>query len=429
MPDKGKDSEKYSMQTRMVHGDWKQMQIDYSRALVPPISSAVTYSMDTEVFGGKKPIEFLMELEDFSRLPFYHYQRFDDPTWSLLEHKIAAAEGGETALVFATGMAAVTAGLMLNVSAGDEIVFHHAIYGNSHALITETFPRFGVKSIGLDFCDESALAAAINEKTRIVYFETPVNPLVNVVDIAAVRRIVDEAEERLGRKGQILVIADNTFPSPFCQRPLEHGVDIVVCSLTKSIAGFGADMGGALIIPDDMRPALVMHREVTGGIISPKVAWNIMMFGLPTLKVRMKTMQESALKIATFLADHSKIRKVNYPGLESHPQHEIAKRQMRDYNGEFAPGSMLYFELDTDDDRAIERFTQHAGDHSYSIALAVSLGHITTLLENPYNMTHLLVPEEDKKAMGLKPSGMRFSVGLEDPDDIMQDLRESLDMM
>ena len=167
----------------MVHGDWKQMELDYSRALVPPISSAVTYSMDTEVFGGKRPIEFLMELEDFSRLPFYHYQRFDDPTWSLLEHKIAAAEGGETALVFATGMAAVTAALMLNVSAGDEILYHHAIYGNTHALVAETLPRFGVKSIGLDFCDESALAEAINENTRIVYFETPVNPLVKLVDI------------------------------------------------------------------------------------------------------------------------------------------------------------------------------------------------------------------------------------------------------
>lgn len=429
MTDKGKNAEKYSMQTRMVHGDWKQMKLDYSRALVPPISSAVTYSMDTEVFGGKRPIEFLMELEDFSRLPFYHYQRFDDPTWSLLEHKIAEAEGGETALVFATGMAAVTAALMLNVSAGDEIVFHHAIYGNTHALITETLPRFGVKCIGLDFCDESALAEAINENTRIVYFETPVNPLVKLVDITAVCRIVDDAEERLGRKGQIQVIADNTFPSPFCQRPLEHGVDMVVCSLTKSIAGFGADMGGAIIIPDNMRPAFVMHREVTGGIISPKVAWNIMMFGLPTLKVRMKTMQESAMEIATFLADHSKVRKVNYPGLESHPQHEIAKRQMRDYKGEFAPGSMLYFELDTDDDRAIERFTQHAGDHCYSIALAVSLGHITTLMENPYNMTHLLVPEEHKEAMGLKPSGIRFSVGLEDSTDIIQDLKECLDTM
>jgi cystathionine beta-lyase/cystathionine gamma-synthase len=429
MLDKGKNAEKYSMETRMVHGDWEHTKLDYSRAMVPPISSAVTYSMDTGVFGGKKPLEFLMELDDLSRLPFYHYQRFDDPTWSILEHKIATAEGGETALVFASGMAAVTAALMLNVSAGSDILFHHAIYGNSHALITGTLPRFGVKSVGLDFGDEEALAAAINENTRVVYFETPVNPLVNLVDIAAVRRIVDEAEERLGRKGSIKVIADNTFPSPFCQRPLEFGVDMVVCSLTKSIAGFGADMGGAIVCPQDMRSAFVMHREETGGIISPKVAWNIMMFGLPTLKVRMKAMQESAMEIATFLADHSKVRKVNYPGLEAHPQHEIAKRQMHDYKGNFAPGSMLYFELDTDDPRAIERFTGHAGDNVYSVSLAVSLGHITTLMENPYNMTHLLVPEEDKQAMGLTPSGMRLSVGLEDAEDIISDLGECLDKL
>jgi len=150
-----------------------------------------------------------------------------------------------------------------------------------------------------------------------------------------------------------------------------------------------------------------MCREETGAILSPKAAWNILTFGLPTLGVRMKAMQQSALEVASYLSDHRKVRKVNYPGLEAHPQHEIAKRQMRDFRGDFAPGSMLYFELDTDDDGAVERFTEHAGDNSYCISLAVSLGHVSTLLENPYNMTHLLMSEEEKEAIGLGQSGMR----------------------
>lgn len=429
MPDKAEKALSYGKQTRLVHGDWEQAKLDYSHALVPPISSSVTYGMDTSVFGGKKPLEFLMELDDLSKLPFYIYQRFDDPTWSLLEHKIALAEGGETALVFGSGMAAITAALLTNLSAGDEMLYHRVIYGNTHSLVTGWLPRFGVKAAALDFNDESALSEAINEKTRIVYFETPVNPLVNLVDIAAVRRVVDEAEKKLGQSGGIKVVVDNTFPSPFCQRPLEHGVDLVVSSLTKSIGGFGADLGGAVIGPKDTRAAFVMYREETGAILSPKAAWNILTFGMPTLGVRMKAMQEGAMEIAQFLADHSKVRRVNYPGLESHPQHEIARRQMRDFKGDFAPGSMLYFELDTDAPAAIERFTGHAGDNCYCLSLAVSLGHVSTLMENPYNMTHLLMPDDEKEAIGLKQSGIRLSVGLEEPADIIDDLKQCLDKL
>ncbi|UCD57382.1 MAG: aminotransferase class I/II-fold pyridoxal phosphate-dependent enzyme [Candidatus Hydrogenedentota bacterium] len=427
MSDKGGKAEGYAKQTRLVHGDWKQAKADYSHALVPPISSSVTYSLDTSVFGGKRPMEFLMELEDLSQLPFYIYARFDDPTCSLLEHKIALAEGGETALTFGSGMAAITAALMTNVSAGDEVLYHEVIYGNTHSLMTRWLPRFGVETVSLDLNDGGSLADAINEKTRVIYFETPVNPLINLVDIAAVRTVVDDAEKRLGRRGRIQVIVDNTFPTPFCQRPIEHGVDMVVCSLTKAMGGFGADLGGAVIARKDTRAALVMYREETGAVLSPRAAWNILTFGLPTLALRMRTMQEGALEVARFLEDHSKIRTVNYPGLESHPQHKVAKKQMRDFKGNFAPGSMLYFELDTDDDRAIERFTGHAGDNSYCISLAVSLGHTSTLMENPYNMTHLLVSEEEKEAIGLKRSGIRLSVGLEDPSDIISDLRECLD--
>jgi len=429
MPDKSENSESYSKQTRLIHNDWKQTKLDYSHAMVPPVSSSVTYGMDTSVFGGKKPLEFLMELDDLTRLPFYIYSRFDDPTSSLLENKVALAEGGETALVFASGMAAIMAALMTNLSAGDEVLFHKVIYGNTHGVMTNWLPRFGVKTVSLDFTDESSLSEAINEKTRVVYFETPVNPLVNLVDIEAVRRIVDDAEKRLGQPGQMKIIVDNTFPSPFCQRPLEYGVDMVVASLTKSMGGFGVDLGGVVVCRNEARAPLVMYREETGAILSPKAAFNVLTFGLPTLSVRMRAMQETALEVARFLEDQSKVRRVNYPGLESHPQHAIAKKQMRDFKGNFAPGSMMYFELDTDDDRIVERFTEHAGDRCYGVSLAVSLGHVSTLMENPYNMTHLLMSEEDKEAIGLKSSGMRLSIGLEDPSDIAADLKACLDKM
>jgi cystathionine beta-lyase/cystathionine gamma-synthase len=193
------------------------------------------------------------------------------------------------------------------------------------------------------------------------------------------------------------------------------------------MGGFGVDLAGAVVGGKDIRAGLVMYREETGGVLSPKAAWNIVTFGLPTLAVRMKAMQAGALEIARFLDDHPKVRKVNYPGLESHPQHAVAKKQMRDFKGNFAPGSMLYFELDTDDDRIIEKFTGNIGDKAYCISLAVSLGHTSTLMENPYNMTHLLMSEEEKEAIGLKRSGMRLSVGLEDPEDIIRDLKECLD--
>jgi cystathionine beta-lyase/cystathionine gamma-synthase len=204
-------------------------------------------------------------------------------------------------------------------------------------------------------------------------------------------------------------------------------VDVVVLSLTKAMGGFGADLGGAIVGKDEIRPPLIMFREETGGIMSPKAAWNILTFGIPTLPARMKVMQESAMQIATFLEDHRKIRKVGYPGLESHPQYAIAQKQMRDFKGNFAPGSMLYFEIDTDDNAAMERFTAHAGDNCYCLSLAVSLGNTASLVENPYNMTHLFMSEEEKEEAGIKKSGIRFSVGLEDPDDIIRDLKECLD--
>jgi cystathionine beta-lyase/cystathionine gamma-synthase len=427
MDEKGDRPQEYARQTRLVHGDWKHTRVDYSHALRAPVSSSTTYSLNTSLFDGKSMAEFVLGLENPIPLPFYLYSRFDDPTCSLLEHALALAEGGESALTFASGMAAVTAALMAHLSAGNEILYHRAIYSGTHGLMTRWLPRCGIKTVPLDFNDRESLLGAISEETRIVYFETPVNPLVELVDIAATRRMVDQARERLGTSDQIRMIVDNTFPSPFCQRPFDHGADMVVCSLTKALGGFGVDMGGAVIGHKDAMGAVFMYREESGGILSPKAAWNILTFGIPTLAVRMKAMQESAGEVARFLEGQSRVRRVNYPGLASHPQNDVARRQMRDFNDGFAPGSMVYFELDTDDDSVIQKFTGTIADKSYCISLAVSLGHTSTLLENPYNCTHFLMPAEEKDVIGMKRSGMRLSLGLEDTGDIIRDLKLALD--
>lgn len=222
---------------------------------------------------------------------------------------------------------------------------------------------------------------------------------------------------------------DNTFATPYCQRPLTFGADLVVHSLTKNIGGFGTDMGGAVIAPREYYNLLMAYRKDFGGVLSPKNAWSILVYGLPTLGARMANQQKTALKVAQFLASHPRVTKVNYPGLESFPQADLARRQMVSYEGKFAPGSLLYFVIADPggSGRAADRLVDFLAENSYTITLAVSLGQIKTLIENPYSMTHSNMPAEDKKALGIEPGGIRISVGLEDWHDIIEDLDAALD--
>jgi cystathionine beta-lyase/cystathionine gamma-synthase len=267
----------------------------------------------------------------------------------------------------------------------------------------------------------------LDESTRVVYFETPVNPTMQLIDIAAVSRVVDEVNQR--RTEPIFVIVDNTFATPYCQRPLDHGADIVIHSLTKDIGGFGTDMGGVVIAPHELHRQLLLYRKDFGGVLSSKSAWAFLVYGLPTLATRMVNQQKSAMKIAQFLEQHPLVEKVSYPGLESFSQRELALRQMVDYKGKFAPGSMLSFTLrdPQGDNRVAEAFIDYIAEQSYTITLAVSLGQVKTLIENPYSMTHAALPEEEKLARGIEPGGIRLSVGLEDWQDIIEDLRQALD--
>jgi methionine-gamma-lyase len=418
----------YRTRTQLIHGSVDTARWDYDHHVIPPISSSTTYRLNSAHRGVQGFLEFAHDdAEGAKRVPIYIYDRLDEPTRGMLEENLACAEGGETAVSFASGMAAISAALGVTVKTNEEIVAHHVVYGCTYSLLTNWLPRYGIHTRFVDLLQPQDLAAAISDRTRVIYFETPINPTLQLIDIAAVRQAVDKANRK--RQDPIRIIVDNTFATPYCQRPLEHGADIIVHSLTKDIGGFGTDMGGAVIASRDLHNLLMFYRKDFGGVLSSKSAWAFLVYGLPTLATRMINQQKSAMKIAQFLEQHPIVKRVSYPGLENFPQRALALRQMIDYRGQFAPGSVLYFALQepgTGNQRA-EAFIDYLAEHSYTITLAVSLGQIKTLIENPYGMTHASLPEEEKLARGIEPGGIRLSVGLEDRQDIIEDLKQALD--
>ena len=426
-----KDS--YRIRTHLIHGNHESRHWDFDHHLVPPISASAAYRLGSVHRGAQGFVEFASDEADVKgHVPIDIYDRLDEPTRGMLEDHLAYAEGGETAVTFATGMAAISAALGITNKAGTEIVAHHTLYGCTYSLMTNWLPRFGITTRFVDLRDERSFKAAITNRTRVVYFETPVNPTLDLIDIALVRRWMDEARPGEGEKDRLLMIVDNTFATPYCQRPLALGADFVVHSLTKDIGGFGTDMGGAVIGPLKYHAPLLMYRKDFGGVLSSKSAWSILVYGLPTLATRMVNQQKSGARVAQFLERHPKVGSVCYPGLETFPQYQLARRQMTSYDGKFAPGSMVYFVLKGDEKAATEaadRFMDYIANHAYSVTLAVSLGQIRTLIEEPYSMTHSSLPAEVKHARGLQPGGIRLSVGLEDWHDIINDLRIALEQI
>ena len=425
--------ESYRIRTHLVHGNYDSKHWDYDHHVVPPISASAAYRLGSVHRGAQGFVEFASdESEVKGHIPIYIYDRLDEPTRAILEESLAYAEGGETAVSFATGMAAISAALGVTCKAGTEIVAHHTLYGCTYSLLTNWLPRFGINTRFADLKDERSVREAITKRTRVVYFETPVNPTLDLIDIASVRRWMDDARPGVDEKDRLLMVVDNTFATPYCQRPLAFGADIVAHSLTKDIGGFGTDMGGAVIAPRKFHAPLLMYRKDFGGVLSPKSAWSILVYGLPTLPTRMVNQQKSANRVAQFLERHPKVARVHYPGLETFPQYVLARRQMTSYDGKFAPGSMVYFVLKGDEasaNEAADRFMDYIANHAYSITLAVSLGQVRTLIEEPYSMTHAALPAEVKHARGMEAGGIRLSVGLEDWHDIIHDLETALEQI
>jgi len=337
----------------------------------------------------------------------YIYTRLGNPTQSALERDLAFLENGEAALAFGSGMAATTAITFSMCRPGDNIVTCHTVYGGTHAFFSEMLPRYQIEARELDFTDIEEVEASIDEKTKMLFFETPANPTMEVLDI--------ERIAALGKKHDVIVVVDNTFATPYLQNPLDLGADIVLHSMTKYLSGHGDTVAGAVIGKEEfIKPLRFEYLKDFGGIISPFNAWLILR-GIKTLAVRMDRHSENAMEIAKYLSFHPKVTKVHYPGLRTHPQHEIAKKQMRDFGG------MISFELKGGKDCG--KILCNSVKLS---AIAVSLGDCDSLIEHPASMTHSTYSEEALAHAGIDPGLIRLSVGLESIDDLIDDLRQAL---
>lgn len=424
-----KRHQSYRYETRLIHGEFRTEKWDYDHHVIPPITASTTFRLDSADRGRTGFVDFADPKKAAQAIsPIYIYDRLDEPTVAMLEDMFREAEGGETACAFACGMAAISAALMITGRAGSTIVAHRTLYGCTFSLMTNWLPRYGITTRFVNACDIDALLKAVDDTTLAVYLETPANPTLEIIDIARVKKALEPINAKRGPKEKVVVIVDNTFATPFGQRPIEHGADIVVQSLTKDVGGFGVDMGGMVVAPLRFYKSLRGFRKDFGGVMPPASGWRIMVYGLSTLPLRLRRQSETALKVAQYLESHPMVARVSYPGLPSHPQAEVARRQMRDPEGEFCPGSMIYFEIagDLEESRKkCERFVNYIAEHAYCITLAVSLGMTKTLVETPGLLTHSSMDAKAQSEAGIHPGGVRLSIGLEHPEDIIRDLEDA----
>lgn len=367
-------------------------------AVVPPVHLSTTFAFPSAeagaaLFAGERP--------------GYIYTRLGNPTVAVLEAKVADLEGGEAALATASGMAAIATVLLTLLGDGGHVVCTDALYSATYDLLARRLPAFGIRTTFVDATDPAAFARAITPETRLLYVETPGNPTLTLTDIAAVATVA--------RQHGLPLVVDNTFATPYLQQPLALGADIVVHSATKYLGGHGDAVAGVIV---GRRAFIAACREATladfGGALSPLTAY-LVLRGLPTLALRMERHCANAQRVAAYLSQHPKVAWVRYPGLPSHPQHALARRQMRGFGG------MVCFELAGG--LAAGRALLNA---VRLCTLAVSLGDVRTLITHPASTTHHQVPAERRRAMGITDGLVRLSVGIEDPDDIVADLEQAL---
>lgn len=338
----------------------------------------------------------------------YEYARTQNPTRRVLEQNLAALENGADGICFGSGLAAMDAVLKL-LKSGDEVVSTNDLYGGSYRLIKKIFEPFGLKSKFIDMTRMEELEKAIGPDTKLIWIETPTNPLLTIVDIKAVCDVA--------RAKGIMTCVDNTFASPYLQTPLDLGADLVLHSATKYLGGHSDLVLGAVVAKtQELADKLHFVQNASGGVCGPMDSF-LVLRGIKTLHLRVQRACENARKIAAFLEDHPKVGRVLHPGLKSHPQHELAARQMKDF------GAMVSFDLL--DDSIEKATTVLSGTHLFS--LAESLGGVESLIGHPSSMTHASIPREDRIRNGLTDSLIRLSVGVEDVDDLIADLAGALD--
>jgi cystathionine gamma-lyase len=385
------EHESFGFNTRVIHGGQKPDPL--TGAIMPPIYATSTYVQSSP--GVHKG---------------YEYSRTANPTRDALQASVANLEGGAAGFAFASGLAA-SATIIDLLDAGSHIIAMHDLYGGSYRLFENVRKRSAGHQISfVDLTDPAALEAAIRPNTRLIWVETPTNPLLKIVDLRAVTAIA--------KKRGILTVCDNTFATPYLQRPLEHGVDLVVHSTTKYLNGHSDAIGGAAVIrhgADELREKLTYLQNAVGGVPGPFDSF-LTLRGIKTLALRMERHCANALAIAQFLESHPKVARVIYPGLASHPQHALAKRQMQ---GGF--GGIISAELRGGLEDA-RRFLERC--HLFS--LAESLGGVESLIEHPGLMTHASLPPAMRAQLGISDGLVRLSVGVESADDLIAELRAAL---
>jgi len=425
------DDTRYSMDTHLIYGKNITKKWDYSHHVLPPISSSVIYRMDSVERGAEGFQEFAHSPETGEEpMPIYIYDRLGDPNKEILEENLAYLERGEISVTFATGMGAISGIFGILTKTGDEIIAHKTLYGCTYSLVMNWLPRYNIRTRFVDLTKLEEVLYAVSDKTKVIYLESPANPNLDIIDIRELRKIVDDLNRDRDKGSKIKIVVDNTFATPYCQRPIELGADFSVNSLTKGLGGFGTDMGGVVTGRMSYRDMLLLYRKDFGAVLNNKSAWNVLTYGLTTLPIRIKQQMKSAMRIAEYLGSHPKVEYVRYPGLPSHPGYEIAKKQMIDFNGNFAPGSLIYFVLKgktaNESKENGRKFINYVADHAYTMTLAVSLGHTRTLIEHPASMTHSMIPAEKLVESGIDPGGIRFAIGIEDVNDILMDLDDCL---
>jgi cystathionine beta-lyase/cystathionine gamma-synthase len=337
----------------------------------------------------------------------YEYARSQNPTRAALEEAFAIIENGKYGLAFSSGVAATDAVIKL-LSAGDEVITGNDLYGGTYRLFTKIFERFGIKFSYVDASDVAAIKSAITSKTKLIWIETPTNPLLNITDIAAVAA--------LAKEHKLLLAVDNTFASPYLQNPLDLGADIVMHSATKYLGGHSDVIQGCLMLNDKvLREQLYFIQKSSGAVPGPMDCF-LVLRGIKTLHLRMQRHCENGEKIAHWLRQHPKVAKVYWCGFEDHPGYAIAKKQMRGFGG------MISFTLK---DESIEAANKVLSSTKL-FSLAESLGGVESLINHPATMTHASIPREERIKNGLSDGLMRLSVGIEDADDLIEDLKRAI---
>ena len=374
--------------TKTIHGG--QIKEKGYGAVMPPIYQTSTYSQT-------KPGEH----------KGYEYSRTHNPTRTALENSLASIENGKHGLAFSSGLSAIDAVLKL-FEPGDEIISTNDLYGGSYRLFDKVFKKFGLKFIFSDLQDIEKVSGLITNKTKMIWVETPTNPMMNLIDVQSLSKIC--------RKNKVLLAVDNTFATPYLQKPLDLGADIVMHSATKYLAGHSDVILGALIIKDDqLAEKLYFLQNASGAICGPMDSF-LTLRGIKTLHVRMERHCFNAEKIVNFLANHERVDKLYWPGIPTHPNHKLAKSQMSGFGG------MVSFTTKDGDFKSVQEITS-----KFKVfTLAESLGGVESLANHPASMTHASIPKELREKTGVVDSLIRLSVGIEDHEDLISDLKQAI---